>query len=191
MSFLHMRFGLPWDGELTAKVQECSNWGLAMVSGRTPTLLFLFPRTSEANRALIGSLGVQWKTAHLLFLFPQHRLLRRDKCMMCLHYFLLEKVSEADSQAVLAIGSGIHITKQTLALILSVSCSLVIKYCHAPCGWTSGYLCGSKATDIQHSTTFSAWPFTWWSVSVSSEFLLVSKRVFLGHSNSDMHINIS
>lgn len=35
MSFLHMRSGLPRDSELMATEQECSNSGLALVSGQS------------------------------------------------------------------------------------------------------------------------------------------------------------
>lgn len=51
MSFLNMRFGIPKDSELMAKLQEFSNWGLALVSGQTTTLLNL---SSEENNAFIG-----------------------------------------------------------------------------------------------------------------------------------------
>ena len=65
MSFLNMRFGIPRDTELMAKVQEFSNWGLALVSGQTATLLNL---SSEENNTFIGWLGVYGETAHLLSL---------------------------------------------------------------------------------------------------------------------------
>lgn len=55
MSFLNMRFGVSREGELMATVQECSNWGLALVSGQTTTLLNL---SSVENNTSIGWLGV-------------------------------------------------------------------------------------------------------------------------------------
>lgn len=62
MSFLNMIFGVPGDSELMATVQECSNWGLALVSGQTTTLLHL---SSEENNTSIGWLGVYPETPHL------------------------------------------------------------------------------------------------------------------------------
>lgn len=73
MSFLNMRFGVSRDSELMATVQECSNWGLALVSGQTTTLLNL---SSEENNTSIGRLGVHGETAHL-FSFPKPRLADR------------------------------------------------------------------------------------------------------------------
>lgn len=136
MSFLNMRFGIPRDSELMAKVQEFSNWGLALVSGQTATLLNL---SSEENNTFIGWLGVYGETAHLLSLLEPWLSDWISIWLdgLCLHYFLLEKVRVRVKLTVRLsvswpIGSVIHITKhstrtftslcnQIVALILSFS----------------------------------------------------------------------
>lgn len=95
-----MRFGVPGDSELMATVQECSNWGLALVSGQTTTLLNL---SSEENNTFIGWPGVHREAAHLSS-FPE--TLRLNKCMIRWTVSALfpagksESESETDSQAV-------------------------------------------------------------------------------------------
>ena len=70
MSFLNMVFGVPGDSELMATVQECSNWGLALVPCRTAILLGL---SSEEYNTSIGWLGGYRETPHLDS-FPGPRL---------------------------------------------------------------------------------------------------------------------
>lgn len=141
-----MRFGVPGDSELMATVQECSNWGLALVSGQTTTLLNL---SSEENNTFVGWLGVYAETAHL-FLLPELWLSDWISVWLdglCLHYFLLEKLRERVKLTLRLsvswpIGSVIHITKHStirslhcvtkslLSFCLFCACSsLVIMYC--------------------------------------------------------------
>lgn len=56
MACLNMRFGALREAELMATVQECSNWGLALVSGQTTTL---FNVSAEENNTFTGWLRVQ------------------------------------------------------------------------------------------------------------------------------------
>lgn len=92
-----MRFGVPRDSELMATVQECSNWGLALVSGQTTTLLNL---SCEENNTFIGCSGEHRETAHLF------STLRLNECMIRWTVSALfpagksESESETDSQAV-------------------------------------------------------------------------------------------
>lgn len=92
-----MRFGVPRDSELMATLQECSNWGLAVVSGQTTTLLNL---SSEENNTF-GWLGVHRERLH-----TSASTLRLNKCMIRWTASALfpsgksESVSETDSQAV-------------------------------------------------------------------------------------------
>lgn len=152
-----MRFGVPGDSELMATVQECSNWGLALVSGQTTTLLNL---SSEENNTFIGWLGVYRETAHL---FSFHKPWLSDWISvwldgLCLHYFLLEKVRERVKLTLRLsvswpIGSVIHIekhstirwlhcvTKLLLSFCLFRTCSsLVITYCD-PWDECNGWIC--------------------------------------------------
>lgn len=90
MSFVNMRFGVPRDSELMATMQECGNWGLALVPGQTTTLLNL---SAEENTST-GWLGRRCESAHL-FPFPKPWLsdwLSVWLDGLGLHYFLLEKV---------------------------------------------------------------------------------------------------
>lgn len=147
MSFLNMRSGVPRDSELMATVQECSNWGLALLSGQTTGLLNL---SSEENNTFIGWVGAYWKTAHL-FSFPWALSLSDWISVwlggLCLHCFLLEKVRVRVKLTVrLSVswptGTVIHITKHstirwlhcvTKSLLsfcrFRTCCSLVIMYC--------------------------------------------------------------
>lgn len=145
MSFLNARFGVSRDSELMATMQECLNWGLAVVSGQTTTLLNL---SAEENTST-GWLGVHWESAHL-FSFPKPWLsdwLSVWLDGLCLHYFLLEKVRLRVKLTVKLsvsrpIRSVIHITKHStihwlhcatkspLSFCLFRRCSsLVIMYC--------------------------------------------------------------
>lgn len=173
MSFLNMRLGASRGSELMATAQECSNWGLALISGQTTTLLNL---SSEENNTSIGCLGVYWEATHL-FSFSEPRLSDGISIWLdglCLHYFLLEKVRARVKLTVMLsvswpIGSVIHITKHStvpwlhcaikslLSFCLFCTCSsLVIKYCD-PWDECNGFSCGPlESAGPSHGSVLNA-----------------------------------
>lgn len=102
MSFPNRRFGVPRDSELMVTVQECSNRGLALISGQTTTLLNL---SSEENNTLIWLVGCTWRDCTPL-LIPQALTLRLNECVIRWTVSALfpsgksERKSETDTQAV-------------------------------------------------------------------------------------------
>lgn len=91
MSFLNMGFGVSGESELMLQVQEFSNWGLALVSGQTTSLLNL---SSEENNTSVGCSAAYWVAAHL---FSSPAPPHSDWISVwldgsCRRYFLLEKL---------------------------------------------------------------------------------------------------
>lgn len=98
-----MRFGVLRESELMATVQECSNWGLALVSGQTTTLFNL--SSAENNTFSFWLAGCILRECTPL-LIPPALTLRLNKCMIRWTVSALfpsgksERESETDSQAV-------------------------------------------------------------------------------------------
>lgn len=132
MSFLNMRFGVPRDSELMATVQECSNWGLAPLSGQTRTLLNL---SSEENNTFIGWLGVYRETAHLftfLWVLSLSDWISVWLDGLRLHCFLLEKMRvklTVRRSVSWPIGSVIHITKRSTICWLHCVAKWLLSFC--------------------------------------------------------------
>lgn len=134
MSFLNLRFGVPRESDLMITEQECSNWGLDLLLGKTTTLLNL---SSEENNTFIGWLGVP---LHTFSHDPknwasqtEHETL--DGLHLQSYSFWKKHESEADDQAASwPIGWLIHITKHsTICWLHCVTQSLHSFYVFSTC----------------------------------------------------------